>query len=116
MVKYFKIFIISMFILNLISCANKDQDSLILDAQGGNTDENNTLTEEIEITENSAQVIQLDEVELTVEEKLASELTEVGDRIFFAGEATAYAFSTVHGADRSGVRAVTDLFISPALD
>jgi monoamine oxidase len=40
---------------------------------------------------------------------------QVGDRIFFAGEATAYAFSTVHGADRSGVRAVTDLFISPAL-
>jgi peptidoglycan-associated lipoprotein len=88
MVKYFKIFIISMFILNLISCANKDQDSLILDAQGGNTDENNTLTEEIEITENSAQVIQLDEVELTVEEKLASELTEVGDRIFFGYDET----------------------------
>ena len=40
---------------------------------------------------------------------------QVGDRIFFAGEATAYAFSTVHGADRSGARAVTDLFISPAL-
>jgi monoamine oxidase len=41
---------------------------------------------------------------------------QVGDRIFFAGEATAGAFSTVHGADRSGRRAVTDLFISPALD
>ena len=40
----------------------------------------------------------------------------VGDRIFFAGEATAMAFSTVHGADRSGIRAAKDLFISPALD
>jgi monoamine oxidase len=40
----------------------------------------------------------------------------VGDRIFFAGEATAMAFSTVHGADRSGVRAAKDLFISSALD
>ena len=40
----------------------------------------------------------------------------VGDRIFFAGEATAMAFSTVHGADRSGARAVKDLYISPALD
>ena len=40
----------------------------------------------------------------------------VGDRIFFAGEATARAFSTVHGADRSGVRAATDVFISSALD
>ena len=40
----------------------------------------------------------------------------VGDRIFFAGEATAGAFSTVHGANRSGIRAVTDLYISSALD
>ena len=40
----------------------------------------------------------------------------VGDRIFFAGEATARAFSTVHGANRSGIRAATDLYISSALD
>ena len=40
----------------------------------------------------------------------------VGERIFFAGEATAGAFSTVHGANRSGIRAATDLFISSALD
>ncbi len=40
----------------------------------------------------------------------------VGDRIFFAGEATAGAFSTVHGANRSGIRSVTDLYISSALD
>ena len=40
----------------------------------------------------------------------------VGERIFFAGEATARAFSTVHGANRSGVRAATDVFISDALD
>ena len=40
----------------------------------------------------------------------------VGDRIFFAGEATAGAYSTVHGANRSGIRAVTDVFISDALD
>ena len=33
----------------------------------------------------------------------------VGDRIFFAGEATALAWSTVHGADRSGKRVVTEL-------
>jgi len=39
----------------------------------------------------------------------------VGDRIFFAGEATALAFSTVHGADRSGKRAATEAYISPAL-
>jgi len=35
----------------------------------------------------------------------------VGDRIFFAGEATAHAFSTVHGADRSGKRAATEVWL-----
>ena len=40
----------------------------------------------------------------------------LGDKVFFAGEATAKAFSTVHGANRSGIRAATDLFISSALD
>ena len=39
-----------------------------------------------------------------------------GDRVFFAGEATAHAYSTVHGADLSGKRAATDLYISSALD
>ena len=40
----------------------------------------------------------------------------INNRIFFAGEATAGAFSTVHGANRSGVRVATDVFISSALD
>ena len=40
----------------------------------------------------------------------------VGDRIFFAGEATAHAYSTVHGADRSGKRAAVEAYISPALE
>ena len=40
----------------------------------------------------------------------------VGDKIFFAGEATAGAYGTVHGANRSGIRAATDVFISSALD
>ena len=83
MLKYFKIFIVSILLLNFISCANKDQESLLLDAEGGNTEQNDTLTEEIEITDNTAQVIEMEEIELTVEEKLASELVEVGDRIFF---------------------------------
>jgi len=83
MLRYFKIFIVSILLLNFISCANKGQESLLLDAEGGNTEQNDTLTEEIEITDNTAQVIEMEEIELTVEEKLASELVEVGDRIFF---------------------------------
>ena len=83
MLKYLKIIIISIILLNFISCTNKDQESLLLDAEGGNTEQNDALTEEIEITDNTAQVIEMEEVELTVEERLASELIEVGDRIFF---------------------------------
>ena len=83
MLKYFKIFIVSILLLNFISCANKDQESLLLDVEGGNTEQNDTLTEEIEITDNTAQAIEMEEIELTVEERLASELVEVGDRIFF---------------------------------
>ena len=83
MLKYLKIFIITVLLLNFISCTNKDQESLLLDAEGGNIDQNDTLTEEIEIIDNTAQIIEMDEVELTVEEKLSAELIEVGDRIFF---------------------------------
>ena len=83
MLKYFKIFIIIIIFTYFIACSNKDQESLLLDAEGGNTKQNSTSTEEIEITDNTAQSIQMDEVELTVEEKLSSELIEVGDRIFF---------------------------------
>jgi monoamine oxidase len=37
----------------------------------------------------------------------------VGNKIFFAGEATASQFATVHGADRSGERAVESLIKKP---
>ena len=48
--------------------------------------------------------------------KLRPELKySVGDRIFFAGEATAGAYSTVHGADRSGRRAVAQVLTAKAL-
>jgi len=39
--------------------------------------------------------------------------TPVGNKIFFAGEATASQFSTVHGADRSGERVVESLIRKP---
>ena len=83
MLKYFKICIIIIIFTYFIACSNKDQGILLLDAEGGNTKQNSTSTEEIEITDNTAQSIQMDEVELTVDEKLSSELIEVGDRIFF---------------------------------
>jgi monoamine oxidase len=40
----------------------------------------------------------------------------VGGRVFFAGEATAYSYGTVHGADQSGRRAVGQLLTAKALD
>ncbi len=37
-------------------------------------------------------------------------------RKFLKSSLYSLAFSTVHGANRSGIRAATDLFISSALD
>jgi len=88
MLKYFKTIIIIVTLSYFIGCANKDQGSLLLNAEGGNTEQNSTSTEEIEITDNTATPIQMDEVELTVEEKLSSELIDVGDRIFFGYDET----------------------------
>jgi len=83
MLKYFKV-IASIIVLSyLVSCSNKDQDSLLLDAEGGNIEISSTSTEEIEIEDVTATPIQIDEVALTVEEKLSSELIDVGDRVFF---------------------------------
>ena len=68
MLKYFKI-IASIIILSyFVSCSNKDQDSLLLDAEGGNMEISSTSTEEIEIEDVTATPIQIDEVALTVEE------------------------------------------------
>jgi len=88
MLKYFKTLIIIITLSYFIGCANKDQDTLLLNAEGGNTEQNSTLTEEIEITDNTVIPIQMEEVELTVEEKLSSELIDVGDRIFFGYDET----------------------------
>ena len=88
MLKYFKTIIIIVTLSCFIGCANKDQSSLLLNAEGGNTEQNSASTEEIEITDNTATPIQMDEVELTVEEKLSSELIDVGDRIFFGYDET----------------------------
>ena len=88
MLKCFKIITIIVTLSYFTGCANKDQDSLLLNAEGGNTAQNSASTEEIEITDNTATPIQMDEVELTVEEKLSSELIDVGDRIFFGYDET----------------------------
>ena len=88
MLKHFKTILIFVTLSYFIGCTNKDQGSLLLNAEGGNTEQNSTSTEEIEITDNTATPIQMDEVELTVEEKLSSELIDVGDRIFFGYDET----------------------------
>lgn len=87
MLKYFKICIIIVIFSNFLACTNKNQESLMLDAEGGNTEQNSTSTE-IEITDNTAKAIEMDEIELTVEEltveeKFKTELIKVGDRVFF---------------------------------
>ena len=84
MFKFSKIFIIIIGLSFFISCTNENKDDLLLDAEGGNTEAtDNNSSNEIEVSENTAQPIEMEEVELTVEEKLASELIDVGDRVFF---------------------------------
>jgi len=82
MVRLIKYFLIFMGFSILISCAEKNKDNLLLDAEGGNS-ENNEQSAEIEVTDNEVQAIEMEEIELTIEEKLASELIDVGDRVFF---------------------------------
>ncbi len=85
MYKFLNPFVIIISLSLFISCTNENKDNLLLDAEGGNAENiNNTdFSDEIEVTENTAQAIEIEEVELTVEQKLASELIEVGDRVFF---------------------------------
>ncbi len=84
MFKFSKLFMVIISISFFISCADENKDNLLLDAEGGNTENTNSnSSNEIEVTENTAQAIEMEEVELTVEEKLASELIDVGDRVFF---------------------------------
>ena len=82
MVRLIKYFLIFIGFSILISCADKNKDNLLLDAEGGNS-ENNEQSTEIEVTDNEVQAIEMEEIELTIEEKLASELIDVGDRVFF---------------------------------
>tara|TARA_B100000686_G_scaffold327034_1_gene385508 strand:+ start:4706 stop:5266 length:561 start_codon:yes stop_codon:yes gene_type:complete len=84
MFKFSKIFIIIISLSFFISCTKENKDNLLLDAEGGNAENiDNNSSNEIEVSENTAQPIEMEEVELTVEEKLASELIDVGDRVFF---------------------------------
>jgi len=82
MVRLIKYFLIFISFSILISCTEKNKDNLLLEAEGGNT-ENIEQSSEIEVTDNEVQAIEMEEVELTIDEKLASELIDVGDRVFF---------------------------------
>ena len=95
MFKFSKLFIIIIGLSFFISCTNENKDNLLLDAEGGNAENiDSDSSGEIEVTENKAQAIEMEEVELTVEEKLASELIDVGDRVFFGYDESTISYES----------------------
>ena len=97
MLKYLKIFIITALLLNFISCANKDQESLLLDAEGGNIDQNDALTEEIEIIDNTAQIIASDQFDPDSDPATDATVDDLADGIADDDEGTVAV--TIQSAD-----------------
>ena len=88
MLAFFKIIFLVSSVIFLQSCATDDQDNLVLDAEGGplisEDTEGSTGSDstEIEVEDNIAAIVEMDDIE-TIDQRLANELIEVGDRVFF---------------------------------
>ena len=88
MLAFFKIIFLVSSVIFLQSCATDDKDNLVLDAEGGSLISEDTEgstgsdATEIEVEDNIAAIVEMDDIE-TIDQRLANELIEVGDRVFF---------------------------------
>ena len=88
MLAFFKIIFLVSSVIFLQSCATDDKDNLVLDAEGGSLISEDTEgstgsdSTEIEVEDNIAAIVEMDDIE-TIDQRLANELIEVGDRVFF---------------------------------
>ncbi len=88
MLAFFKIIFLVCSVIFLQSCATDDKDNLVLDAEGGSLISEDTEgstgsdATEIEVEDNIAAIVEMDDIE-TIDQRLANELIEVGDRVFF---------------------------------
>ena len=88
MLAFFKVIFLVSSVIFLQSCATDDKDNLVLDAEGGSLISEDTEgstgsdATEIEVEDNIAAIVEMDDIE-TIDQRLANELIEVGDRVFF---------------------------------
>ena len=87
---YLKAFITLIILIYIQGCATDNKENLVLDAEGGLLDDTDSISTEIEVEENVAQKIEIDEVE-SVNQQLTNQLIEVGDRVFFEYDQTVIA-------------------------
>ena len=81
---YLKVFMALIIFAYMQGCAKEHMEDLVLNAEGRalSQDEEGSSSTEIEVEENIAQKIEMDDVE-TITQRLTNELIEVGDRVFF---------------------------------
>ena len=81
---YLKVFMALIIFAYMQGCAKEHMEDLVLNAEGRalSQDEEGSSSTEIEVEENVAQKIEMDDVE-TITQRLTNELIEVGDRVFF---------------------------------
>ena len=81
---YLKVFMALSIFAYMQGCAKENMEDLVLNAEGRalSQGEEGSSSTEIEVEENIAQKIEMDDVE-TITQRLTNELIEVGDRVFF---------------------------------
>jgi len=84
---YLKAFITLIILIYVQGCSTDNKENLVLDSEGGLLDDTDSTSTEIEVEENVAQKIEIDEVE-SVNQQLTNQLIEVGDRVFFEYDQT----------------------------
>ena len=84
---YLKAFITLIILIYVQGCSTDNKENLVLDSEGGLLDDTDSNSTEIEVEENVAQKIEIDEVE-SVNQQLTNQLIEVGDRVFFEYDQT----------------------------
>ena len=84
---YLKAFITLIMLIYVQGCSTDNKENLVLDAEGGQLNDTDSSSTEIEVEENVAQKIEIDEVE-SVNQQLTNQLIEVGDRVFFEYDQT----------------------------
>ena len=101
---FIKFFTSALLVFFLAACSTTPKDTADSSGSGSSSSSSDvSSSEEGTITETSPESASITPGS---QEDL---IVNVGDRVFFAGEATSINFATVHGADLSGKRVANDV-------